>query len=131
MSKTGLKGYRQWFVYVGNDTGAIDSAWIRSKCTAKGNAGNAATINNQAIAGGTKRVVVAIPQKVTGAQYTYGKALTSVIDVDGMGLDVFGNFTKSEVMVEGANGATAVKYNVWICENLNGLAATKYNLVIG
>ena len=131
VSKTGLKGYRQWFVYVGNDTGAIDSAWIRSKCTAKGNAGNAATINNQAIAGGTKRVVVAIPQKVTGAQYTYGKALTSVIDVDGMGLDVFGNFTKSEVMVEGANGATAVKYNVWVCENPNGLAATKYNLVIG
>ena len=131
VSKTGLKGYRQWFVYVGNDTGAIDSAWIRSKCTAKGNAGNAATINNQAIAGGTKRVVIAIPQKVTGAQYTYGKALTSVIDVDGMGLDVFGNFTKSEVMVEGANGATAVKYNVWVCENPNGLAATKYNLVIG
>ena len=131
VSKTGLKGYRQWFVYVGNDTGVIDSAWIRSKCTAKGNAGNAATINNQAIAGGTKRVVVAIPQKVTGAQYTYGKALTSVIDVDGMGLDVFGNFTKSEVMVEGANGATAVKYNVWVCENPNGLAATKYNLVIG
>ena len=131
VSKTGLKGYRQWFVYVGNDTGAIDSAWIRSKCTAKGNAGNAATINNQAIAGGTKRVVVAIPQKVTGAQYTYGKALTSVIDVDGMGLDVFGNFTKSEVMVEGANGATAVKYNIWVCENPNGLAATKYNLVIG
>ena len=131
VSKTGLKGYRQWFVYVGNDTGAIDSAWIRNKCTAKGNAGNAATINNQAIAGGTKRVVVAIPQKVTGAQYTYGKALTSVIDVDGMGLDVFGNFTKSEVMVEGANGATAVKYNVWVCENPNGLAATKYNLVIG
>ena len=131
VSKTGLKGYRQWFVYVGNDTGAIDSAWIRSKCTAKGNAQNAATINNQAIAGGTKRVVVAIPQKVTGAQYTYGKSLTSVIDVDGMGLDVFGNFTKSEVMVEGANGATAVKYNVWVCENANGLAATKYNLVIG
>lgn len=131
VSKTGLKGYRQWFVYVGNDTGAIDSAWIRSKCTAKGNAYNAATINNQAIAGGTKRVVVAIPQKVTGAQYTYGKALKSVIDVDGMGLDVFGNFTKSEVMVEGANGATAVKYNVWVCENANGLAATKYNLVIG
>ena len=48
-----------------------------------------------------------------------------------MGLDVFGNFTKSEVMVEGANGATAVKYNVWVCENANGLAATKYNLVIG
>lgn len=131
VSKTGLKGYRQWFMYVGNDTSAIDGAWIRSKCTGKGNAYNASTQNNVAIAAGTKRVVVAIPQKVTNAKYTYGKALTSVIDVDGMGLDVFGNFTKSEVMVEGKDGATAVKYNVWVCENANGLAATKYNLVIG
>ena len=131
VSKTGLKGYRQWFMYVGNDTSAIDGAWIRSKCTGKGNASNASTQNNVAIAAGTKRVVVAIPQKVTNAKYTYGKALTSVIDVDGMGLDVFGNFTKSEVMVEGKDGATAVKYNVWVCENANGLAATKYNLVIG
>lgn len=131
VTKTGLKGYRQWFIYVGNNTDAIDSAWIRSKCTAKGNAKDAGTINNQAIAGGTKRVVVAIPQKVTGAQYTYGKELKSVIDVDGMNLDVIGNFTKSEVMVEGKDGATAVKYNVWVCENANGLAATKYNLVIG
>ena len=131
VTKTGLKGYRQWFIYVGNNTDTIDSAWIRSKCTAKGNAKDAGTINNQAIAGGTKRVVVAIPQKVTGAQYTYGKELKSVIDVDGMNLDVIGNFTKSEVMVEGKDGATAVKYNVWVCENANGLAATKYNLVIG
>ena len=131
VSKTGLKGYRQWFMYVGNDISAIDGAWIRSKCTGKGNAYNASTQNNVAIAAGTKRVVVAIPQKVTNAKYTYGKALTSVIDVDGMGLDVFGNFTKSEVMVEGKDGATAVKYNVWVCENANGLAATKYNLVIG
>lgn len=130
-SKTGLKGFRKWFMYVGNNTDAIDGAWIRSKCTSKGNAKDASNQNNVAIAAGTKRVVIAIPQAVTGAKYTYGKQLTSVIDVDGMGLDVIGNFTKSEVMVEGANGATAVKYNVWVCENANGLAATKYNLIIG
>lgn len=131
ITKTGLKGYRKWFTYVGTNTDAIDGAWIRSKCTSQGNAKDATTKNNVAIAAGTKRVVVAIPQKVSGAQYTYGKGLTGCIDVDGMGLDVIGNFTKSEVMVEGANGATAVKYNVWVCENANGLAATKYNLVIG
>lgn len=131
VSKSGLKGYRQWFIYVGtNNTDSIDSNFIRS-ATAKGNAYNAATINNLAIPAGTKRVMIAIPQQLTGAQYTYGKKLTSVIDVDGMGLDVIGNFTKSEVMVEGKDGATAVAYNVWVCENANGLAATKYNLVIG
>lgn len=131
VSKSGLKGYRQWFVYVGtNNTDSVDSNFIRST-TAKGNAYNAATINNLAIPAGTTRVMVAIPQKLTDAKYTYGKELTSVIDVDGMGLDVIGNFTKSEVMVEGKDGATAVAYNVWVCENANGLAATKYNLVIG
>lgn len=131
VSRSGLKGYRQWFVYVGtNNNDAIDSKFIRSS-SAKGNAASAATINNLAIPAGTKRVMVAIPQALSGAQYSYGKSLKSVIDVDGMGLDVFGNFSKSEVMVEGKDGATAVKYNVWVCENANGLAATKYNLVIG
>lgn len=124
VTKTGLKGYRKWFTYVGTDVSDIDSAWIRGKCTSQGKASGAATKNNVAIAAGTKRVVVAIPKSVS-------KTLKSVIDVDGMGLDVIGNFTLSEVMVEGANGATAVAYNVWVCENTNGLAATKYNLVIG
>lgn len=131
ISRSGLKGYRQWFVYVGtNNSDAVDSKFIRNT-TAKGNAASASTINNLAIPAGTKRIIVAIPQTLSGAQYSYGKSLKSVIDVDGMGLDVFGNFSKSEVMVEGKDGATAVKYNVWICENANGLAATKYNLVIG
>lgn len=124
VSKTGLRGYRKWFTYVGTNTDTIDSAWIRGKATSQGKASSAATKNNVAIAAGTKRVVVAIPK-------TISKTLKSVIDVDGMGLDVIGNFTLSEVMVEGANGATAVAYNVWVCENANGLAATKYNLVIG
>lgn len=124
VSKTGLKGYRKWFTYVGTNTDTIDSVWIRGKATSQGKASSAATKNNVAIAAGTKRVVVAIPKSVS-------KTLKSVIDVDGMGLDVIGNFTLSEVMVEGANGATAVAYNVWVCENANGLAATKYNLVIG
>lgn len=124
VSKTGLRGYRKWFTYVGTNTDTIDSAWIRGKATSQGKASSAATKNNVAIAAGTKRVVVAIPK-------TISKTLKSVIDVDGMGLDVIGNFTLSEVVVEGANGATAVAYNVWVCENANGLAATKYNLVIG
>lgn len=124
VTKTGLKGYRKWFTYVGTDVSDIDSAWIRGKCTSQGKASGASTKNNVAIAAGTKRVVVAIPKSVS-------KTLKSVIDVDGMGLDVIGNFTLSEAMVEGANGATAVAYNIWVCENANGLAATKYNLVIG
>lgn len=59
-----------------------------------------------------------------------GKNLISVIDVDGMGLDVFGNFTKTTVDVEGLNGYKAASYDVWVAENANGMAATHYNLVI-
>lgn len=68
--------------------------------------------------------MVAIPQSSSAA-------LTSAIDVDGMGLDVFGNFALKEINVEGLNGYEAKPYNVWVTENPNGLAATKYNLVIG
>jgi hypothetical protein len=68
--------------------------------------------------------MVAIPQSSSAA-------LTSVIDVDGMGLDVFGNFALMEINVEGLNGYEAKPYNVWVVDNPNGLAATHYNLVIG
>ena len=117
-----VSGYRAWFVYVGNDLSDIDSKFVRAT-TNKGNGSSASTLNDVAIAAGTKRVMVAIPQK-------YSKALTSVIDVDGMGLDVFGNFTLKTVNVEGLNGYEAVPYNVWVADNANGMAATKFHLVI-
>lgn len=117
-----VSGYRAWFVYVGNDMSDIDSAFVRAT-TNKGNGSSASSQSNVAIAAGTKRVMVAIPQK-------YSKSLTSVIDVDGMGLDVFGNFTLKTVNVEGLNGYEAAPYNVWVADNANGMAATKFNLVI-
>ena len=122
-SKTGsaITGYRAWFMYIGTDnTSAIDSAFIRG-ATNKGS--TQSTQDNVTIPQGTKRIVVAIPAN--------GKNLTSVIDVDGMGLDVFGNFTPTTVDVEGLNGYAAKAYNVWVAENANGMAATHYNLVIG
>ena len=125
-SSSAVTGYRSWFMYVGTDnTTAIDSAFIRS-ATNKANGKNASTQNNVAIAAGTKRVMIALPS-ISG----YTKRLKSVIDVDGMGLDVFGNFTQTTVSVEGLNGYDAVDYIVYTAENANGLAATKYNFVIG
>ena len=117
-----VTGYRAWFIYVGEDLSEIDSDFIR-EATNEGNGNDATTLEKVTIAEGTKRIVVAIPQK-------YSKALTSVIDIDGMGLDVFGNFSLKEIEVEGLNNHTAVKYNVWVAENENGLAATRYDLVI-
>lgn len=114
-----ITGYRAWFMYVGESLDTIDSAFIRGT-TNKG--ATPATQSGVEIPAGTKRVMVAIPAS--------GKNLTSVIDVDGMGLDVFGNFTKTTVDVEGLNGYEAASYNVWVAENANGMAATHYNLVI-
>lgn len=115
-----ITGYRSWFMYVGESLDAIDSAFIRGT-TNKG--ATPSTQSGVTIPAGTKRVMVAIPAN--------GSNLTSVIDVDGMGLDVFGNFTKINVDVEGLNGYKATSYDVWVAENENGLAATHYNLVIG
>lgn len=124
-SSAAVTGFRNWYMYVGEDETELSSAVIRS-ATAKGTGKNASTQNGVTIPAGTKRIFVAIP---AGTGYT--KQLKSVIDVDGMGLDVFANFTLSTVAVEGANGYMAMNYNVWCAENANGFSATHYNLVIG
>ena len=108
-------------IFLGEDLSSIDSAFIR----AGSNKGSTIeTQNDIVIPAGTKRVVVAIPSTST-------LKLTQVIDVDGMGLDVFGNFTLSSVNVEGLNNYEAKAYNVWVAENANGMAATHYNFIIG
>ena len=116
-----ITGYRAWFMYVGESLDAIDSAFIRGTS----NMGSTPTTQSEVnIPAGTKRVMIAIPT-------TSSLKLKQVIDVDGMGLDVFGNFTSTTVDVEGLNSYAAKAYNVWVAENTNGMAATHYNLVIG
>ena len=122
-------GYRQWFTYVGDDMGTINSAWIRRKCTAKGNAKSAGNVD-LAVAGGKKRVVIALP-----AGTGYAKRMTSCIDVDGMGLDIFNaspsKFEQKTVSVEGANSYAGMDYIVYVYENANGLAKTTLQVKIG
>jgi hypothetical protein len=116
-----ITGYRAWFMYVGESLDTIDSTFIRGTSNMGSTPSTQSGVN---IPAGTKRVMVAIPT-------TSSLALKQVIDVDGMGLDVFGNFTPTTIDVEGLNGYTAKTYNVWVAENANGMAATHYNLVIG
>lgn len=114
-----VTGYRSSFKYIGTDCEtAIDSAFIRSATNMNANSKKFGTVE---IPAGTKRVMFAVPGSAT---------LSSVIDVDGMGLDVKGNFTKSTIKVEGANGFTAADYSVFVAENANGMAATKYTVTI-
>lgn len=112
-----VTGYRKWFTYVGISLDAIDSTFIRS-ATSKGAAGSSFNID-LVIPDGTKRVFVAIPA-------SKNKSLSSVIDVNGMGLDVKDNAMIKTVSVEGANGYTAVDYDVFLFENTAGFAPTTY-----
>lgn len=116
-----VTGFRPMFVYVGTETAALDGAWVRSKGTNKGNSVTPGTLT---VAEGTKRVMFAVPaaKKLT---------LKSVIDVDGMGLDVKDNFTHVVLSVEGANQYAGADYDVWYVDNANGLAATKYTVTLG
>lgn len=130
-------GYRNWYVYVGNNLDTINSNFIKG-CTSKGNAKNANDISLD-IAKGTKRVMIALPTgnltenstTITG----YNKRLTSCIDVDGMGLDIFNanpsKFVQSVVPVADASGENNMDYIVYVYENVNGLAATTLNVKIG
>lgn len=125
-SSGAVTGYRQWYMYIGTDmNSAIATDFIRS-ATGKGTGKGAATQTKVAIPAGTKRVMIAIP---AGSGYT--KQLKSVIDVDGMGLDVFGNFVKTTPTVTNYADDAGMAYNVWTAENANGMAATHYTFNIG
>ena len=111
--------YRCYFYKVSSDSSdvgaTLNSAYIRGFA----NKANANSLNslNLNIPEGTKRVVIAVPST---------KTLTKVIDVAGMGLDIVGSFASSVVQVEGANGYTAINYNVYVFENANGVSASTF-----
>jgi hypothetical protein len=114
-------GYRNTWYYVGTDDQfELNSANIRAKATAKNS--STTSFGRVTIPAGTKRVMFAV---------LGNKSLTSVIDVDGQGLDVKANFTKETVAIEGANGFESANYTVFHFENPNGVAATKYDVTIG
>lgn len=120
-----ITGYRKWWTYVGTDMTTIDSAFIRAKGTNKGAAGSNFNVD-LTIPAGTTRVFIAIP-------HSKNKTLSEVIDVDGMGLNVKDNFTKTQVDVEGAvamigETSTKMSYDIFVCENTAGLKATTYKV---
>lgn len=102
-------GFRNSWYYVGTDcTTTIDSAFVR-KATSKG--ANTTSFGSIKVPNGTKRFMIAVPGTHT---------LTDVVDVNGMGLHIQGDFTTKTVQVEGANGYTAADYSVFVYENSNG-----------
>lgn len=114
VSSAKITGYRNFFYgFVASSSAdvPVDSALVRS-LTAGGayNAQKSFTIK-AADTAGAKRIVVAIPANSTRS------GLVSVSLDSTMNLDITAEYNQiANVNVEGANGATAIPYKVWVYE---------------
>lgn len=104
-----ITGYRATFVGVDNGTGPIDSTVIRSLANSLNyNTGKVITVDAETISNPT-RIIVAIPASNTR------NGIAEVIMPESMNYDCTAEYVQqSNVMVEGANGAVAVEYKVWV-----------------
>ena len=98
--------FRNVFYGASTDKPTLDSAAIRA-LTPTGKAYTAGTLTIN-VPAGAQRVVIACIAGKTG--------VTKVINETAMNADVTSTFAKSTVPVEGAEGYTAVDYNVWVYE---------------
>lgn len=98
--------FRNVFYGASAEKPTLDSAAVRALTpTGKAYAAGTLTIN---VPAGTQRVAIACIASKTG--------VTKVINETAMNADVTATFAKSTVSVEGAEGYTAVDYNVWVFE---------------
>lgn len=98
--------FRNYFYGATEEKPALDSAFIRG--LTKSNKAYAAGTLTLTVPAGTQRVVIACIAEKAG--------VTKVINETAMNADVTSTFVKSTVNVEGAEGYTAVPYNVWVFE---------------
>ena len=98
--------FRNVFYGASTTKPTLDSAAIRALTpTGKAYAAGTLTIN---VPAGAQRVCIACDATKTG--------VTQVVNETAMNADVTATFSKSTVPVEGAEGYTAINYNVWCFE---------------
>ena len=102
ISSTALTGYRNMFFGTLTAKNELTSSVIRG-LPVKQQVANVAD-KEIAIPVGALRVVFAVPSS---------KTITSIIDTNGMGAQIFSSFTNIKVNVEGAEGYEAKEYNVY------------------
>lgn len=128
-----VTGYRKWFYGVDtNGTGTIDSAFIRGLT----NGGNCETgVEKQFTTGaGAKRIIVAIPKKVSGTASVAGaKTLKNVILVSASNTPIPDQYVKqgSTVDVNDASGNNPIPYEVWIYKPASISPTEIHKLVVG
>lgn len=107
-SSSAVTGFRnEFYGTLTTKPGTMTSADIRGLAGKKPQA--AGTIN-VSVPVGAMRVVIAVPES---------KVVNSVLDVNGLNAQIFSSFTKTTVQVEGANGYTAMAYNVYYLDYAN------------
>jgi hypothetical protein len=124
-TSSSITGYRSWFTYVGTSLDTIDSNFIRTYATNRGNDKNAGNMD-LTIPQGTMRVIIAIPAN------SNSKTLKDVIDKGSLPVPVTSNFILHTIDVEGLDGYSPKSYNVWVgtCKGSEGYMATTYELQI-
>ena len=128
-----VTGYRKWFYGVDTDgNGTIDSAFIRGLI----NGGNCETDTEKQFTtgAGAKRIIVAIPKKVSGTASVDGaKTLKNVILVSASNTPIPDQYVKqgSTVDVNDASGKNPIKYEVWIYKPASISPTEIHKLVVG
>lgn len=118
-----VTGYRNVFYgSVTSKTGTPTSAVIRtlSKSGAAWNKGKNFNCPEDV---GAMRVIIAVPATLS---------CTSIKDVNGLNAEAISGFTKTTVNVEGANGYTAIAYNVYYKDNASANSTkNNWNVTLG
>jgi hypothetical protein len=116
-----ITGYRKMFGGMDASLSTLDSAWIRENLQSI----NSTVTWSAADLAGVKRYVLAIPADS-------GKSLKSATITSSMNADATADYKQqaATVKVEGANGYTAVDYNIWIYEPASIASTEVHDLVI-
>ena len=107
-TSSAVTGYRnEFYGTLTTKPGTMTSADIRGLKDKKAQATGTISVS---VPVGAMRVVIAVPNS---------KVVNSVLDVNGLNAQIFSSFTKTTVQVEGANGYTAMAYNVYYLDYAN------------
>lgn len=114
--------FRNYFYGATSEKPALDSTYVRG-LKASGKAYAAGTIYID-VPAGTTRIAIACIASKTG--------VTKINNESALDAEVTSTFTKSTVKVEGADGYTAVDYNVWVYEPAKAYeSAARLRVVLG
>lgn len=100
--------YRNVFYGGTTDKPALDSAYVRARTARNAAYAKNAVLNFQ-VPSGTQRVIVAFDATASSAKPKFETTT-------GLTMDVSSSFTSQTVAVEGAEGAAATNYTVWVYE---------------